>query len=80
MCHAVEIDHEGKNDASVIYIGATPTTPANIRYIQDQWARFKKGQPPGDFEHGKDESKFDGHLGEDGILGGEAGRRAASAG
>jgi hypothetical protein len=79
MCHAVEIENNGANDASVLYIGAAPTTPANVLYIKDQWARFKNGKSPGDFEHGKDESKFKGYLGEEGILGGEAGRKAASA-
>jgi hypothetical protein len=76
MCHAVEIEHNGENDASVIYIGAAP---ANVLYIKDQYARFKNGKPPGDFEHGKDESKFIGYLGEEGILGAEAGRKAAGA-
>ena len=79
MCHAIEIEHTGANDASVIYVGAVPTTAANVLYIKDQWARFKKGMPPGDFEHGKDESKFKGYLGEEGVLGGEFGKRAASA-
>ncbi|KAE9369071.1 DUF1479-domain-containing protein [Stipitochalara longipes BDJ] len=79
LCHAVEIEHNGTNDASVVYIGAAPTTPANILYIKDQWARFKNGKPPGDFEHGKDESTFKGYSGENGILGGEAGRQAAGA-
>jgi hypothetical protein len=78
MCHAVEIEHSGENNASVIYIGAAPTTPANVLYIKDQYARFKNGKPPGDFEHSKDESKFIDYLGE-GILGSEAGRKAASA-
>jgi hypothetical protein len=79
MCHAVEIDHNGENDASVIYVGAAPTTPDNVFYVKDQWERFKNGRPPKDFEHGKDESKFKGYLGEAVILGGEVGRRAAGA-
>jgi len=79
MCHAVEIEHGGANDASVVYVGAVPTTSANVLYVEDQWARFKSGRPPGDFEHGKDESTFKGYVGEEGILGGEMGKKAAGA-
>ena len=79
MCHAVEIEHKGEDDASVIYVGAAPTTPDNVLYVKDQWERFKKGVPPRDFEHGNDESKFKGYLGEVGILSGAIGRRAAGA-
>jgi hypothetical protein len=79
MCHAVEINHSGINDAAVIYISATPITPSNILYVRDQWAKFKNGLPPGDFQHGKDESKFKGFMGENGILSGEMGKKAAGA-
>jgi hypothetical protein len=75
----VEVEHAGTSDSSVIYVGATPSTSNNVLYVKDQWTRFKNGLPPKDFEHGKDESKFKGYVGEGGILGGEAGRRAAGA-
>lgn len=50
MCHAVEIEHSGTQDASVVYIAATPTTERNLEYMRDQAARFREGRPPRDFE------------------------------
>ncbi|GAD97004.1 hypothetical protein NECHADRAFT_55518 [Paecilomyces variotii No. 5] len=76
MCHAVEVEHSGKHDASVAYIAATPTTPVNIRYIKSQLERFLAGMPPGDFPGGIDETKLKGYLGERGIPNGNTGRDA----
>ena len=77
MIHAVEPKHEGENDSSVIYIAATPSTPENMRYMKQQLQDFRNGVPPEDFKQGTDETKFKGYLGEEGILNGEAGRKAA---
>jgi hypothetical protein len=77
MCHAVEVEHSGKDDASVVYIAAVPTTPMNIRYIKKQLQDFLSGSPPEDFySQGIDETKLKGYLGEQGIPNGEAGRVA----
>lgn len=77
MIHAVEPKHEGKNDSCVVYVAATPSTPENMRYMKQQLQDFRNGVPPEDFKQGTDESKFKGYLGEEGILNGEAGRKAA---
>jgi hypothetical protein len=76
MCHAVEVEHSGKDDASVVYIAATPTTPNNIRYIKSQLQDFLTGHPPEGFPSGMDETKLKGYLGEGGIVNGKAGRAA----
>ena len=77
MCHAVEVEHEGEHDASVVYVGATPTTPTNARYVKAQLQDFLAGLAPEDFKaSGSDESAYKGWLGEKGILGGDEGRRA----
>jgi len=67
------------SDASAIYVGAVPNTLDNVLYIRDQWTRFKKGLPPVDFEHGQNESKYNGYLGDERILSEEVSRRAAGA-
>ncbi|KAJ5637221.1 hypothetical protein N7490_007100 [Penicillium lividum] len=72
MIHAVEIEHSGLHDASVVYIAATPTTETNIRYIKSQLEDFLKGSPSEDFPDGTDESKLVGYLGETGFLSEEA--------
>ncbi|KAJ5777043.1 hypothetical protein N7520_000289 [Penicillium odoratum] len=72
MIHAVEIEHSGLHDASVVYIAATPTTETNIQYIKSQLEDFLKGNPPEDFPDGTDESKLVGYLGEKGLLSDEA--------
>ncbi|KAI9737875.1 MAG: hypothetical protein M1834_009245 [Cirrosporium novae-zelandiae] len=75
MCHAVEVEHSGDSDSSVAYIAATPTTPANIRYIKGQLKSFLAGMPLEDYPAGSDETKLVGYLGEKGIPS-EAGRKA----
>jgi hypothetical protein len=77
MIHAVEQKHEGKFDSAVMYIPATPSTPENIRYMKQQLRDFRNGVPPEDFKQGTDERKFKGYLGEEGILNGKSGRKAA---
>ena len=77
MYHAVEIDYNGTEDVSVIYVGAAATILNSVLHVKDQWGRFKKGQPPKDFERGKDQSKFKEYLSEARILGGAVGKGAA---
>lgn len=78
MSHAVEIDHDGPNDASVAYVGATPSTPTNVAYMKEQVKAFVAGEVPLDFKrpHSGNESELKGWKGEEAILSGEEGRRA----
>lgn len=76
MCHAVEVEHNGPGDASVMYIAATPSTKSNKTYMKGQKDRFLKYEPPEDFSGGSIEANFKGFPGEKGILSGEEGRRA----
>ncbi|KAJ5570235.1 uncharacterized protein N7459_009665 [Penicillium hispanicum] len=72
MIHAVETEHSGQEDASVVYIAATPTTPTNIRYIKSQLQSYLAGSPLEDFPAGIDESKLAGYLGDQGFPSAEA--------
>ena len=79
MVHAVEVEHNGDQDASVAYIAATPSTQVNKEYIKKQLEDFKAGRAPEDFRHERKkvgyEPGFKGFMGEDAIIGVE-GRRA----
>ncbi|KFY69582.1 hypothetical protein V496_00129 [Pseudogymnoascus sp. VKM F-4515 (FW-2607)] len=50
--HSVDTSHTGTTDSSVLYIPATPLTPANAAYLARQRANFLKGIPPPDFPGG----------------------------
>jgi hypothetical protein len=63
VCHAVDPDHEGTADASVAYIGATPTTRSNKAHMREQYDKMVAGLPPPDYEDGIDESKMKGFEG-----------------
>lgn len=51
MCHAVETTHNGSGPASVCYIPAAPSTPANIVYIRQHWKDLVAGVPPEDYKY-----------------------------
>lgn len=70
MCHAVEVDHFGDHEASVVYIAATPSTDVNKEYIAQQLEAFLAGRPPKDFNKPDlaSESGFVGYKGESAIL------------
>ena len=76
MCHAVEIEHEGKNISSVLYVAATPTTETNVEYMRGQLKDFLDGVSPEDFRGGCYEKGLKGFPGETAILNGQEGRRA----
>ena len=78
MVHAVEVKHEGTQYSSVVYVGATPSTPANRAYVKEQLRLFSSGLPPQDFPNpgAVKERDMSGYIGEEAILGGEMGRRA----
>ncbi|KAI0317605.1 DUF1479-domain-containing protein [Amylostereum chailletii] len=56
--HAVESEHAGKEDSSVLYIPAIPLTVNNAEYLRDQRANFVAGLPSPDFPGGFGESTF----------------------
>ncbi|KAI0669555.1 DUF1479-domain-containing protein [Trametes maxima] len=58
VIHAVERDHNGAGDSSVLYIPAAPLTERNAAYLRDQRATFLQGLPAPDFPGGEGESKF----------------------
>jgi hypothetical protein len=64
VCHAVDPEHVGNDDASVVYIAATPTTATNKEYMQKQFAEMVRGLPPADHKvQGSDESQYVGFQG-----------------
>lgn len=60
--HAVESQHRGQSDSSVLYIPAVPLTEDNARYLKDQRQNFLLGLPAPDFPGGEGESKFVGRA------------------
>ena len=69
MCHAVDTEHHGSNNASVVYIAACPTTETNKEYVRKQLASVQQGLPPPDYsaDSDTDESKLQGYVGLDGL-------------
>ncbi|KAF4500445.1 DUF1479 domain [Fusarium agapanthi] len=69
VCHAVDTEHLGKNNASVAFIAACPTTPANEIYVKEQLLATLEGRPSADYAHGNnlDESTLKGYVGLDGL-------------
>jgi hypothetical protein len=64
MCHAVDPDQLGDQDASVVYIASCPTTPINKRYIKEQLEAALTGRSPPDCTGVEtDESKLKGYTG-----------------
>ncbi|ORY82506.1 hypothetical protein BCR37DRAFT_314458 [Protomyces lactucae-debilis] len=56
--HAVDAEHRGSEDASVLYIPTVPLTLPNARYLQTQRADFLTGLAPEDFPSGSREETF----------------------
>ncbi|KAK1230925.1 hypothetical protein PQX77_005956 [Marasmius sp. AFHP31] len=65
--HAVEGEHNGTADSSVMYIPAVPLTTYNAHYLRTQRKQFVAGRPAPDFPGGEGESKFVGRATEDTI-------------
>ncbi|KAL1745584.1 hypothetical protein HDZ31DRAFT_62993 [Schizophyllum fasciatum] len=49
VIHSVEEDHVGTEDSAVMYIGAVPTTPGNLQYLERQKESFLGGVAPPDY-------------------------------
>lgn len=75
LIHAVEVEHVGKEDSSVMYISAVPSTPKALEYMQRQKEAFLKGLPPPDFPQWEGEAGFKG-LATLEDMRGEVGRKA----
>ncbi|KAH8590336.1 hypothetical protein B0O99DRAFT_552441 [Bisporella sp. PMI_857] len=65
VCHAVDPNHEGTENASVAYVAACPTTQINTEYVKAQLQAISSGQAPPDFHpgSGSDERMFKGYKG-----------------
>ncbi|KAF4961214.1 hypothetical protein FGADI_451 [Fusarium gaditjirri] len=65
VCHAVDTEHLGKNNASVAFIAACPTTPANEAYVREQLLATLEGRPSADYADGNDldERTLKGYVG-----------------
>ncbi|KAH6720823.1 hypothetical protein BKA61DRAFT_470893 [Leptodontidium sp. MPI-SDFR-AT-0119] len=69
-CHAVDSEHNGAENASVVYIAACPTTDANKVYVKSQLESFLAGRPPPDYASNTklDESTLEGYTGHETLL------------
>ncbi|KAF4452060.1 hypothetical protein F53441_4991 [Fusarium austroafricanum] len=69
VCHAVDTEHLGKNNASVAFIASCPSTPANRAYIREQLKATLEGRPSADYADGNEsnESTLKGYVGLDGL-------------
>ncbi|KAM5349847.1 hypothetical protein ACJ41O_006352 [Fusarium nematophilum] len=69
VCHAVDTEHLGQNNASVAFIAACPTTPANKAYVKRQLMATLEGHPAPDYAEGNDldESGLKGYVGLEGL-------------
>jgi len=56
--HAVEKEHRGKGDSSVLYIPIVPLTKHNVEYLVQQRNAFESGVPAPDFPGGIGEMGF----------------------
>ncbi|KAF8871719.1 hypothetical protein BD779DRAFT_1453556 [Infundibulicybe gibba] len=74
LVHAVESQHRGRGDSSVLYIPAVPLTGRNAEYLHDQRDNFLAGLPAPDFPGGEGESKFTGRANASDVNGVEARR------
>ncbi|KUI60199.1 Uncharacterized protein YbiU [Cytospora mali] len=55
--HAVDFEHKGKGDSSVLYIPVCPITEINAQYVSKMRAAWRNGMPGPDFPGGKGESE-----------------------
>jgi len=62
VVHAVEKEHNGKGDSSVMYIPAVPKCPQNDDYVARQAQAFTEGRPPPDFPQGRTELDYAMHA------------------
>lgn len=64
MCHAVDPEHNGQGDASVVYVAACPTTAINKAHVKTQLQAALVGKgPPDSPDIDVDETKLKGYKG-----------------
>ncbi|TDZ14653.1 Uncharacterized protein Cob_v012486 [Colletotrichum orbiculare MAFF 240422] len=65
VCHAVDPEHQGSENASAVYIAACPSTPNNKAYVKRQLEETRAGRPPPDYAEGNslDERTLKGYDG-----------------
>ncbi|KAH9925701.1 hypothetical protein B0H21DRAFT_141575 [Amylocystis lapponica] len=62
LVHAVESEHNGPGDSSVLYTAAIPLTEYNATYLKNQYTTFTHGLPPSDYPGGEGEALFSGRA------------------
>lgn len=62
LIHGVEDEHQGHEQANVIYIAATPDCPKNLMYARQQAAHFLDGRSSPDFPEQNLEVNFAGRA------------------
>lgn len=69
VCHAVDPEHRGSENASVVYIAACPSTPSNKAYVKKQLEETRAGRPPPDYAEGNElnERSLKGYVGLEGL-------------
>lgn len=55
--HAVDFEHKGSGDSSVLYIPVCPVTEINAKYVKEAREAWRNGTPGPDFPGGKGESE-----------------------
>ena len=63
--HAVDAEHRGTEDASVLYVPACPLTEGNAEYLARQREAFVQGVPGPDFPGGVGEGRHVGRAGKE---------------
>ncbi|KAF3019262.1 hypothetical protein E8E14_005507 [Neopestalotiopsis sp. 37M] len=76
ICHAVDPEHQGTENAAVVYVPSCPTTALNKRYVKGQLDAILNGRvaPDHDIGAGINEKLFVGYQGHEGFS--EEARRA----
>jgi len=54
LCHAVDPDHLGKENAAVAFVAACPTTKVNKQFVKAQLDAVLAGRPPPQHEGSTD--------------------------
>ncbi|PHH77523.1 hypothetical protein CDD82_3478 [Ophiocordyceps australis] len=67
--HAVDKQHQGTSDSSVLYIPVCPVTTLNAQYLVRQRDAFRRGTPGPDFPGGQGESQHVGRPTEEAFRG-----------
>jgi hypothetical protein len=70
MIHAVDPEHKGEGDSSVVYIAACPTTNINKAYVKEQLKAALAGEAPPDIvgvPNFTDETTLKGYKGFEGV-------------